>query len=637
MNDINIILIVLLIHYIGFLINKNSKNRVLACGLFAWAGKSPDQFSEHKFDILGILNETRGKHSCGVTTDGHIYKGVDTEKIFRDFIATSGYKKPTKFPVVIGHTRHSTVGVHSLDNTHPFGFGFNKKHKSNQFIGVHNGTLLNHTEIATMNDIKATRQSVSNPKLNVSKIDSEIILETIYRNKNYKVLSQYNGAAALIFTNVDEPNVIYCYHGASKKHHNSKTDDIWIERPLFYYKESATSLYISSLDDSLRSIGADDRTLGEFECNVVYKIKNGNINRATKFSVSRFNNFSQRGSKYKTSQYSRGSEYEGACGYNRSAKYRKNKKVINLPLNNKSENPFDLRFESLPKGNINKYAGKIYFNKLRYYRNGHLINGIYCYVPNVGFRYLADSIKDATSTFQNLIGKTYSSKSELFLDAKTSSNMYKKNIISDDNQHLYTIPFPANKYTNISDDEYMHFMYKGINLSLKSDYEQCIAYNETVNEFGVEELSCCSKHPVLDLEATLVKGSDNAIIKDYILAEGAFSPLGSERVYEIEEGTCINFSLKYETIKHQTTLDLNEAAKSLEEDLKKEEAKKTALENADLTASLIEEIFTPLYKTFPSEIKRLTKYKDNEEASKALTILNSFMLSTTKLITLEKK
>ena len=35
-------------------------------------------------------------------------------------------------------------------------------------------------------------------------------------DKNFKVLGKYNGAAALVFTNTNEPNVLYVWKGASK-------------------------------------------------------------------------------------------------------------------------------------------------------------------------------------------------------------------------------------------------------------------------------------------------------------------------------------------------------------------------------------------------------------------------------------
>jgi hypothetical protein len=620
MNHFNLILVLLLIHYAGVLLTKR-KNNILACGLFAWAGKDTDQFNPSMFNILGIMNETRGKHSCGVSTDGEIYSGVNDGKIYRDFIATTGYKMPTKFPTVIGHTRHSTVGTHSLDNAHPFGFGYNEKHSSYQFIGVHNGTLLNHKDLAKTNKIEPSRESVEHKTKIVDKIDSEIILECIYNNENYKVLSEYNGAAALIFTNVNEPNVIYCYHGASKKYTTSKSDDLYIERPLFYYKESKTSLYISSIDSSLTAIGAiKDKSLGEFECNVVYKIKNGNIGRAEKFSISRFKNHS---TKDIASEY--------ACGYHMQGKHSNREKSMNVmnsnirSLNSRGlDDSINLVKEDLVLNNINNYGSKIYFNKLRYFRNGHLISGCYAYINGYGFYLLDESVKDAASTFELLIDKPFSITKSLFL---TNS---KEDIKKAD----YFIPFPSELYSNVNDDEYMHFMYQGVNLSLKADYLTSLSLHNGSMQFDWEELSCCSKHPILGIGRKYVTPSNQNIMHDYKLFDGTISPLGSERIYTIVDGNCTEIKLvaKYSST-NQTVINLEEVAS----ELKKEEEEKSNSENNDLLDTTIEEVFNNSYKSFPLFIKRLEKFKDLPNAKKGILILNDFMKATTDLITLEHK
>src|SRR5690606_24935912 len=124
-----------LIHYILFFINGKNKIDILGCGIFGWSGRNPASFDFTKYNLLGIMNEQRGKHSCGVTIDGEIYIGVDKNKVYRDFILSTPLEKPVKYPVVIGHTRHATIGVLNEANAHPFGFGNINDNNDYKFIG----------------------------------------------------------------------------------------------------------------------------------------------------------------------------------------------------------------------------------------------------------------------------------------------------------------------------------------------------------------------------------------------------------------------------------------------------------------------------------------------------------------------
>src|SRR4030042_2821699 len=285
---INIILGLLILNTLGILILK-PKLDTLNCGIFAWAGKDPRKFNKTKLDVLGIYNEVRGGHSCGIAKDGEISIGIDKNKAYKDFLSTTGYDAPKKYPVVIGHTRQSTYGAHTVANAHPFGFGMIGD--GYEFMGCHNGTLLNHNDLAIEFEIdinETVSGSIPGVKVTRSKIDSEILLEILYKSKKYKVLSAYNGAAALVFTNVTKPNVINCFHGKSRKRdvENLEQEE---ERPLFYWQESKNSVYISSMDSSLSAIGGNEETIKEFEFNTVYEITDGNVVTAKKIKVTRLN------------------------------------------------------------------------------------------------------------------------------------------------------------------------------------------------------------------------------------------------------------------------------------------------------------------------------------------------------------
>ena len=132
------------------------------CGIFGHAGDSPKKVNIDKLNMLGVLNEVRGVDSCGLTMDGGILKGIDWLAKYRNFISFYDISSPRIVPTVIGHTRKSTVGVNSMANAHPFGFGSLKlksfKEEGFKFVGVHNGTLLNHTEFAGARKLPLTKK-----------------------------------------------------------------------------------------------------------------------------------------------------------------------------------------------------------------------------------------------------------------------------------------------------------------------------------------------------------------------------------------------------------------------------------------------------------------------------------------------
>jgi len=288
---VNIILGLLIIHTLSILIFK-PKLDTLTCGIFGWAGKDPKKFNRNKLNILGIHNETRGVHSCGISKDGEISIGIDEQKLFRNFLANSSYDNPKLYPLVLGHTRQSTYGAHTIANAHPFGYGTSRG-GGYKMIGVHNGTLLNHTPLAKQYGIDTEApngESASRFPLTRTKIDSEIILEIISKTKNYKVLSEYTGAAALVWTDTDKPNVMYCFHGESRKR-DWKDSDVEIERPLYFYQESKNSVYISSIFSSLLGIGATTKNSWSFAPNVIYEITDGDVKNAKRTKISRATSF----------------------------------------------------------------------------------------------------------------------------------------------------------------------------------------------------------------------------------------------------------------------------------------------------------------------------------------------------------
>ena len=531
------------------------------CGIFAWSGKDPKKFNKDKFDKLGIFNIDRGKDSCGVSFDGEVYYGLNTEKLYSKFIVNREIK-PLKYPVVIGHTRQASVGnIVNERNAHPFGFG-NNSEGNYEFVGCHNGTLYNHKDLASTFKIDTTEtikvQSDHNPngfyESFRQKIDSEILLEIIYKTKNFKVLSQYNGAAALVFTNTNEPNVIYVWKGASKWYDYTNYH-IEEERPLFYYKETKNSLYISSIQESLETIGGiANVNLFTFSQNTIYKITDGDVEHAEKTPISRNNAFQKEiittyGKKSSNYYNNLTNAYTDETIFDEVPYVEKNKhtKLVQLPaahkvnvnpnLNckiklNTTDNivPLNIYKECLSK-NQNEYKGRVYFNKFRHWQNGHTITGIYTWINNYGFYKIGEeNFEEARKFLNKSIGVPFI-KNGFVYDTKELD--LENNIVKS------FIPFKD--YSRVEHN--MYYFIQGVKVLTKMDYSTTYSrYRDSHIKKGLNisyiELSEIGTHPIIDLSIDSRSDNNQSIVLKGKSVEKLdnFFILGTDREYCIEKG-----------------------------------------------------------------------------------------------------
>lgn len=239
------------------------------CGIAAFSPKetiTPAQLrvATQKIKILGLFNQSRGTDSCGILINNFVMKGVGDTSSWSKFIADPEWQMPIleKGTPCILHTRKSTVGAHSAENAHPF-VVINKEEKEKSVALVHNGGITNIHELAKRHKVDTTGLIV----------DSKILAHLLCLRDTKTILEEYEGKAALIWSEQHKNNVLKVFHGASKTY--SAATKLEEERPL-YFMETPEGIYFSSMEESLRAIADNAKQIPYcLEYNVVYEVING--------------------------------------------------------------------------------------------------------------------------------------------------------------------------------------------------------------------------------------------------------------------------------------------------------------------------------------------------------------------------
>jgi predicted glutamine amidotransferase len=475
------------------------------CGIFGQITNTPRKINIPNIKILGMLNESRGRNSCGITYDGKIQYGLDGEKLWTDFIKGKNFNVK-KNPVVFGHTRMSSVGAVNESNAHPFGFGVNEEGTGFKFIGVHNGTLLNHKELAIKYDVETSQKYINKwgHEETRQKIDSELLLEIIHKTRRFHVLSEYNGRAALVWTDTDEPNIAYLWSGLSVP---DEGDDFIKkaveERPMIVYVESKNNCYFSSLKDSLHIIGGSAENTFQIDYNTVYRIVDGDFKNAVKIKISREKNYHT-----ETTVYGGGYSHSRFPSVNRAFEKEK-KEEINI-------------YNDSPLKPIAAYKSKVYTSKFRFYRNGHLISGIYMDIPGHGLTHLTTHVGDVETAFKSIQGFAFAGNTFVKADKSTGKVIFKKGE-----------PLPK-----------LYYFKRGVMLLDKIDYIKITNNPEIGDQF--EKLSHLSVHPVIDIDVAYKTKNYQQIFKDGKNFNGIVSDPFFEKIYTVRYGDLTEYSVNEE-------------------------------------------------------------------------------------------
>ena len=264
----NIIIIYLLL---GVIINYMTgiNFSMLNCGIFAWVGKDTKFFRRDLFNILGMYNDSRGGDACGIYFDDDWYKGIGTSAKYEKLIVSYNLHntlKLKKYPVIIGHDRKVSVGYMNIENAQPVVLVNNRDEEEEVvYVQAHNGTITNYRDLAKKHNII----------VEAGESDS-ITLARLIDKVGWSILEEYEGSAALVMYDKEEPNVLYAFHGKSRA---SEYVALAEERPLSYITFPGKGTYISSDIAHLSNLSIPEKKINpiEFQYNTLYRLEGDNV------------------------------------------------------------------------------------------------------------------------------------------------------------------------------------------------------------------------------------------------------------------------------------------------------------------------------------------------------------------------
>lgn len=190
------------------------------CGLVGLAGKLEFRSNDIFRDMLDVC-QLRGRDSTGVIRVNKqlqydYVKRVGTPTMLVDSREYETKVEKTVNSILIGHCRAKTVGDVSVKNAHPFDF------PEHGIIGVHNGTLRNHSTLEGHTH---------------NKVDSEILYNHIAVHGALDALGRVEGAYACVWWDNNEKTLNFARNSERTLFLTSnKTLDImfWASEPWMF-------------------------------------------------------------------------------------------------------------------------------------------------------------------------------------------------------------------------------------------------------------------------------------------------------------------------------------------------------------------------------------------------------------------
>lgn len=333
------------------------------CGISGFIGK---KVNKEKMKVIVIMNDTRGKHSCGLYYDNQVFYGVDANSKMPDFLTSHQIPNKLKNPtIMLAHSRSATMGTHTKENAHPITIGLDEDNNyvTNRgdlpflMVGVHNGVIKNYIDLR--------QRHLKELDIVDFNIDSKVLLGNIFLEKDdpKNILESYRGTAALMWTT--EPGVLNVFKGAAG-------GDLE-ERPLFFLKEPE-GYYFSSMIEPLKIIKTTEQDEKVYTCykNAImqFTVDGG---YQGKIEVDRQAGMDEEEKKPAGPPYSRNSssfsEHADAVGGRSSA--RKSSAKSDKPGNTNT-----LALKELDKKAAGLTLGDLEMIDYRYHRNGKPITGM---------------------------------------------------------------------------------------------------------------------------------------------------------------------------------------------------------------------------------------------------------------------
>jgi hypothetical protein len=374
---VNIILVALLVHLIITYFFKPNYD-TLNCGIWGFHGKTNKKFKWDKFNILGIMNDPRGGDAAGRMI-GKYYEHFNSSPIkkYTDIVVYRLNPDIENETTIFGHTRKTSANAKltmGIEYTQPFAI----RDENDNIIGMglHNGTLYNKEEL--MKKYNVPEKLVyydKGKKIEHAPNDSQVLLWTLLVKKDYSILEEYQGGAALAWYDFRD-STLKLFRGESPM--NKYSNDNEEERPLYIY-EGRNNIWFSSVENSLYVISEEaEPNIEEIEANTVLTFKEGKL--VDDFHITRKNiqgnGFLNYNHSYDYDDY----WYNNYGGYSNWNMRYKSKNTQSTTIQSNSTN------KALPSADdkISLEDNRIVFVNGRYKIKDKIVHGIY-HVNSLGY------------------------------------------------------------------------------------------------------------------------------------------------------------------------------------------------------------------------------------------------------------